>query len=396
MEKSDRLKASGAFVAALSIALFLTAEPTAAQNSPANDPDWYRAQAEEYQAMAQRQFDSGNAAAAVGTLDRILQWQAEYELEIPESFWILRAHVAQAQQLFESVLQSATRYLEIAGSESEHRMAALELVRWAAQAGAARGLQPGKSFSDALSSGGQGPEMVLIPAGRFRMGCVSGIDCLFDETPVREVTIPEAFAVAKYEVTFEQWDACVAGGGCEYRPSDLDWGRANRPVILVSWEDAQAYVSWLSHQTGQSYRLLSEAEWEYVARAGSETAYSWGNEMEPHLANCREPSHFSSFGACIDGWKNTAPVGSFSANAFGVHDMHGNVGEWVEDCRNNRYEQAPSDGSPWLTGDCEFRMVRGGSWDEIRMYLRSSHRYWNAADVRYNHNGFRVARTLSP
>ena len=199
----------------------------------------------------------------------------------------------------------------------------------------------GDSFVAALSSGGEGPEMVVIPAGSFRMGCVSGADCRDSEMPVHEVTIPQVFAVSKYEVTFEDWDRCVAGGGCGgYRPDDLAWGRGRRPVINVSWNDAREYVVWLSSQTGQTYRLLSEAEWEYVARAGSSTAYSWGDAIGSNQANCGD-----WVSNCGDQWEFTAPVGSFQANSFGVHDMHGNVMEWVEDCWNETYAGAPWDGS---------------------------------------------------
>ena len=234
-------------------------------------------------------------------------------------------------------------------------------------------LSLGASFSDELSSGGGGPEMVVIPAGRFRMGCVSGLDCNDLEMPVRNVTIPRAFAVSKYEVTFEEWDACVAGGGCGgYRP-DEGWGRGRHPVINVTWYDAREYVAWLSEQSGAEYRLLSEAEWEYVARAGSQTAYSWGNEIGVNRANCGE-WELLDLGTCSDRWWNTAPVGSFGPNAIGVHDMHGNVREWVEDCWNGSYAGAPSDGRAWRSGDCSRRVIRGGSWDDNPWYLRSAFR----------------------
>ncbi len=180
------------------------------------------------------------------------------------------------------------------------------------------------------------PEMVVIPAGRFLMGCVSGRDCYIDEGPVHEVTVA-SFALSKYEVTFEEYDRFTeATGGA--RADDRGWGRDRRPVVNVSWEDAQAYVAWLSLETGEPYRLPSEAEWEYAARAGTETAYSWGNEIGDNRANCFN---------CGSRWDNgqTAPVGSFGANAWGLHDMHGNVFEWVEDCSHLRYVGAPSDGT---------------------------------------------------
>ena len=245
--------------------------------------------------------------------------------------------------------------------------------------------QPGAVFSDTLSSGGQGPEMVVIPAGSFRMGCVSGQDCFDDERPVHDVTIPRAFAVSRYEVTFEDYDRFMSAN----RADDEGWGRGRRPVINVPWDHAQEYVAWLSRQTGQTYRLLSEAEWEYVARAGSSTAYSWGNDIGTNRANC------DGCGSQWDG-RQTAPVGSFSANAFGVHDMHGNVWEWVEDCWNGSYAGAPSDGGAWRSGDCSRRVVRGGSWGNVPGVLRSAYRgrrttgYWSVSV------GFRVARTLTP
>ena len=246
--------------------------------------------------------------------------------------------------------------------------------------------QPGETFSDALSSGGRGPEMVVIPVGRFRMGCVSGQECDDDEFPVHDVTIPQAFAVSKYEVTFEDYDRYTYPN----RVDDEGWGRGRRPVINVSWNDARDYVEWLSAQTGHAYRLLSEAEWEYVARAGSTTQYSWGNDIGSNRANC--------FG-CGSQWdiRQTAPVGSFPANAFGVNDMHGNVWEWVEDCWNGSYAGAPSDGSAWRSGDCEGRVMRGGSWFRSPRYLRSAYRFFRyTTGNQYEYNGFRVARTLTP
>ena len=179
-------------------------------------------------------------------------------------------------------------------------------------------------FRDALATGGEGPEMVLVRAGRFRRGCLTGSDCRSEELPVREITFAKRFAVSKYEITFADWEACVAGGGCNGDgPNDEDWGRGERPVINVSWEDAEAYVFWLSGSTGAAYRLPSEAEWEYAARAGTETVYGWGNEIGQGRANCSEEH-------CRDGFPNTAPVGSFPANRWGLHDMHGNVQEWVQ------------------------------------------------------------------
>ena len=234
------------------------------------------------------------------------------------------------------------------------------------------------------------PEMVVVPAGAFMMGSPpseAGRDD--DEGPVHRVTIAEPFAAGVHEVTFEEWDACVGGGGCGgYRPGDSHWGRGGRPVINVSWEEARAYVDWLSRRTGEDYRLLSEAEWEYAARAGTTTRYHWGDEIGRNRVNC-------GGGNCGDRWEFTAPVGSFEANAFGLHDVHGNVWEWVDDCWNDSYAGAPSDGSAWESGDCGRRVLRGGSWFNYNpSILRAADRHRNDAGVRDYYIGFRVARTL--
>ena len=243
--------------------------------------------------------------------------------------------------------------------------------------------QPGDAFVDALRSGGQGPEMVVVPAGRFRMGCVSGHDCIEFEHPVHEVAIERAFAVSRYEITFEDYGRFDASAETD----DHGWGRGRRPVIDVSWTDAHDYVGWLSEQTGQRYRLLTEAEWEYAARAGSETAYAWGDAIGTDRANCE---------ACGSRWDatRTAPVGSFEPNGFGLHDMHGNVWEWVEDCWNGRYFDAPFDGSAWLSGDCRARVIRGGSFNSPPQLLRSADRVKTETRTRSFSLGFRVAREL--
>ena len=249
--------------------------------------------------------------------------------------------------------------------------------------------RPGDMFRDCPEC----PEMVVVPAGSFTMGSPSSEKGRDDnEGPVHRVRIPAPFAVGKYEVTFAEWDACVSAGGCGgYRPKDRGWGRGRRPVIFASWKDAKAYVGWLSEKTGKEYRLLSESEWEFAARAGTTTRYSWGNAIiGRNRANCR---------GCGSRWdfKETAPVGSFAANGFGLHDMHGNVYEWVEDCWNGSYAGAPSDGSAWESGDCSQRVLRGGSWYRLPRYLRAASRGWGDTGFRYYvSGGFRVARTLTP
>ena len=237
------------------------------------------------------------------------------------------------------------------------------------------------------------PKMVVVPPGRFRMGDLTG-DGWSDERPIHEVTIAYPLAVGRYEVTFAEWDACVAAGGCTHRPSDLGWGRGSRPVLDVSWDDAQTYVNWLSRKTGKPYRLLSEAEWEYVARAGTTTKYWWGNEADHAHANYGKDECCQGMAAGADRWGNTSPVGSFKPNAFGLFDTAGNLAEWVEDCMSND-EGAPADGSAWLSGGgCDRRVMRGGDYMSSPRYLRSAHRSSEPVDYRIYYIGFRVARTL--
>ena len=199
-----------------------------------------------------------------------------------------------------------------------------------------------------------------------------------DEGPVHRVSVRQPFAIGKYEVTFAEWDACVSGGGCNgYRPDDRGWGRGNRPVIHVSHKDAKAYTAWLSRKTGHSYRLPSEAEWEYAARAGTTTRFHFGNSISSSQAN-------------YGGNKGkTVPVGSYPANGFGLHDVHGNVYEWVEDCWHKSYAGAPSDTNVWKTGDCSRRVLRGGSWGNAASYLRAAYRSFTTPTDTSGSGGFR-------
>jgi formylglycine-generating enzyme required for sulfatase activity len=225
------------------------------------------------------------------------------------------------------------------------------------------------------------PEMVVVPAGSFDMG--SNTDY---ENPIHRITIAKPFAIGLYEVTFDEWDRCVDDKGCKHRPDDREWGRGKRPVINVSWLDAKEYVAWLSQKTGKAYRLPSEAEWEYAARAGTNTTYWWGSAVGSRQANCRECNSGVS--------QQTQPVGSFPANAFGLYDTSGNVAEWVEDCWNDNYRSAPKDGTAWTTGQCRLRVLRGGAFDSAAKYVRSTARFRYDSDVRYSANGFRVVRDM--
>jgi formylglycine-generating enzyme required for sulfatase activity len=228
------------------------------------------------------------------------------------------------------------------------------------------------------------PEMVAVPAGDFLMGSNDGGGA---EKPLHKVAIAKPFAVGKFEVTFAEWDACVAAGGCLNSPPDQGWGRGRQPVVNVSWDDiTKDYLPWLSKVTGKTYRLLTEAEWEYAARAGLHAAYAWGNDLGQNRANCK---------GCGSEWdaKRTAPVGSFQANAFGLQDMHGNVWEWVQDCYKNSYAGAPADGQA-VDGTSCTRVRRGGAWDSSANDLRLAGRLGNQAGSRWNNLGFRVARAM--
>jgi formylglycine-generating enzyme required for sulfatase activity len=259
------------------------------------------------------------------------------------------------------------------------------------------GMKPGNTFQECAKNC---PVMVVIPAGEFMMGSPESRKGDRDG-PQHKITIAKSFAVGKFEVTFDEWDACVEVGGCKRDACDAvgrcepiaggqTWGRGRRPVINVSWNDAKQFVDWFSKMTGKEYRLLSEAEWEYAARAGSTTAYSWGNEIKKDgktMANC---------GNCGSQYqRQTAPVGQFDTNAFGLYDMHGNVNEWVEDCAHDSYEGAPENGSVWMSDTCIAYMYRGGSWYADHTISRSAWRDWLRPNYRSSSVGFRVARTLN-
>ena len=232
----------------------------------------------------------------------------------------------------------------------------------------------GDTFRDCATC----PEMVVVPSGSFMMGSPADEPGRYDdEGPQHRVTISKPFAVGKHEVTVGQFAEYAHPHAPRFEQS------ANHPVVGMSWVKAKAYTEWLSTKTGQNYRLLSEAEWEYVARAGTTTAYHFGAEISPSQANYEN-----------DG---TVEVGSYPVNAFGLHDVHGNVCEWVEDCWHNNYNGAPSDGSAWTSNcDAARRVLRGGSWIYFPWDLRAANRGGFVARFYYNFIGFRIARTLPP
>jgi formylglycine-generating enzyme required for sulfatase activity len=241
------------------------------------------------------------------------------------------------------------------------------------------------------------PEMVVVPAGSFTMGSPeSEKEREKDEGPQHRVTFNRPFAVGKFAVTFKEWDACAADGGCNgYRPNDEGWGRGRQPVINVSWDDAKNYVAWLSRKTGKTYRLLSEAEREYVTRADTNTPFWWGGSISTQQANYDGNYTYGGYGGPKGEYRQSAlPVDSFQANSWGLYQVHGNVWEWAEDCYHDSYRGAPTDGSAWTSGDCSSRIVRGGSWVNFPGVLRAAYRIRSSTVNRSNNFSFRVGRTL--
>ena len=325
----------------------------------------------------------------------------------------VRAEHPQALALLSCLLVAAT--VVVAAASAEVERTALVADRPASYHG-----NVGDRFRDCPEC----PEMVVLPAGSYQMGSPSDEQGRINEGPVHEVTIAAPFAIGRYEVTVAEFrrfvdDADYMAGRSRVTYEAGEWvnhthrgwrnpgfGQSGRhPVACVSWDDAQAYTAWLSRETGEEYRLPSESEWEYAARAGTAMARYWG---EGESGQCRHANGadtsleegYSSWSvpvaSCEDGHVNAASVGSFAANDWGLHDMLGNVGELVEDCWNDSYKGAPSDGSGWESGDCAERVGRGGSWASSPPVLRAANRVRFATDNRHNSLGFRVARTLAP
>lgn len=277
------------------------------------------------------------------------------------------------------------------GARATATLAALEVYlgrypngQHAQQAQAAKETMAGHTFQDCDRC----PKMTVIPAAEFRMG-EPGASPSSTAQPVRQVTIPGPLAVGTYEVTWDEWEYCVASGGCKAGPTDKGFGRGTRPVTRIKWRETKDFVRWLSLKTGENYRLLSEAEWEYAARATTKGAYWWGDSVGSNRANCKD---------CGSAWggKATAPVGSYAPNLFGLYDTAGNASEYVEDCWADSYRGMPNDASPRI-GNCDQRrhVMRGGSWKVGSAKLRSFHRDYRGSNLRYARVGFRVAREIS-
>ncbi len=248
----------------------------------------------------------------------------------------------------------------------------------AATAGHAQIPEPGTGKTQWFKDLDIGPELVVVPAGEFVMGWNDHEQRM----PLHKVRIPRPLAVGRFAVTFAEWDA--AGLSQKRRAGDMGWGRGNLPVINVSWNDATSYIQWLTKHSGQCYRLLSEAEWEYCCRAGTVTRFWWGNDISPSMATYSESNE-----------RRTLPVDSFLPNPWGLYQVSGNVNEWVEDTWHPNYRGAPDDGSPWIGPDMSERVMRGGSWAcygeiGVNSAARSSHK----PSDRFAGLGFRLARVI--
>lgn len=244
---------------------------------------------------------------------------------------------------------------------------------------AGQDLKPGDIFRDCETC----PEMVVVPAGLFLMGS----DRHESEKPKRVIRFRKPFAIGRFETTHAEWQACLDAGACKHEPHDHNWGKDRMPVINVNHEMVRGYAKWLSNKTGKTYRLPSEAEWEYAARAGSKSNYWFGDRVGENQVNCRK---------CGSPWSGigNAPIGSFAPNQWGLYDMHGNAFEWVEDCWHPNYEGAPKSSAAWVGGKCQFRVIRGGSWYYYSRMSRSANRQKNPGQVKSYWLSFRLVREI--
>ena len=351
--------------------------------------------------VARKSLEAGDPATALEALEDIIfmtRRKRMYEYTDAPEFWLRVVRVALEAEGYWRAANAAERYLELVDESDENRGEVLKLLeqaksgrlvqieaekeKWADLYAALReglvterGEFPG-IFADPLASGGYGPEMVVIPEGAEFIGLEGDTD------GVCPLEIGHPFAVSRHEVTFGEWDVCLDEGGCGgYWPDDLGWGRGDRPVINVSWRDAEEYLDWLSNETGHAYRLLTDAEWEYAARAGTQTRFYWGDDHHQNMANCWNDW-------CDDEWRYTAPVASFPPNQFGLYDMHGNVDEFVEyTC------EGPDHGFlDWKTEHCELAVSIGISWNDVAR--GGWGREWSCDNWRHMTVGFRVVRDM--
>ncbi len=347
---------------------------------------------------------SSAAAPADPTTNDRAFWESVKDSKNPEEF---KAYLEQFPNgLFATLARTRVRALE--QTQVATAAPAIAATRPAATPGSISAMTPGTVFRDCEGC----PEMVVIPPGSFTMGSLASEQARdSDEGPQHQVRIARAFAAGKYEATrgefarFVQEASYAGSSGC-YTWDGKQWNNDTAkswrnpgfdqtdrdPVACVNWQDAKAYTEWLSRKSGKTYRLLTEAEWEYAARADTTTVFSFGDRITPQSANYGSTASYAGSPTAVSAGK-TRPVGSYPANAFGLYDVHGNVLEWTEDCYNANYNGAPSDGTAWSAGDCSRRVLRGGSWGVDPQNLRSANRNWDASSYRINYFGFRVSRT---
>jgi formylglycine-generating enzyme required for sulfatase activity len=331
----------------------------------------------------------GNKSDALKSVELLLKRGARFrpiELDVVSKSWLEGRGLLECVALLEKYgFDFSEEYVAVKKSKPKTPSRASRLAR--------------KSTPESLKDCPDCPEMVVLPQGRFTMGSSpSETGRSGSESPRHDVGIQYKLAVGKYAVTFDNWQSCVNDGGCQSNttPGDSGWGRGNRPVINISWDDAQEYVAWLKSKTGKNYRLLTESEWEFSARAGESAPFHTGSCINATQANYDSGVEYK--GCEKKGERRaekTVPVGSYGFNNFGLYDMAGNVWNWVEDCFHENYVGAPEDGSAWVVG-CNkgLRMIRGGSWSYDARFLRSASRDMFNSSSANNDIGFRVARTF--
>jgi serine/threonine-protein kinase len=354
------------------------ARKDAAERAAQEARDWQTAAqantVQSYQAYLAKHSGGPNAPEAQARIDRMQASATE------TAAWNV-AKTANTASAYQSYLSSYPQ-----GTYAAQAMAAIEALR----------PSPGRTFRDCVGC----PEMVSLPTGTASLGATENESgALPNEKPQRPVTFANSFAIGVTEVTFAEYDACVAAGGCTGRPSDNGWGRGNRPVINVSWEDAQGYASWLSSKTGHSYGLPTEAQWEYAARAGDKNALLGGSPAAicafANGAGAESGLKWAN-SACSDPVADrTMPTGRLGANKFGVKDAIGNVAEWTQDCNTLNLRDAPTDGSADSRGSCNQRVVRGGSWFSGPENLRYASRLMQRRGDSNDFTGFRVVRKVT-
>ena len=314
----------------------------------------------------------------------------EYVKKFPES-----SFKGEAQSRFNDLKktqQAAIVPAIIAPTQSQQKKDGIDIALTVLSDQYEKGIKSNTNFKECEKC----PQMTVIPGGSFVMGSPENEpkrEAI--EGPQHKVNISQSFAAGRFAITFDEWDLCFKDGGCSgYQPWDNGWGRGSRPVVGVSWQDAKNYVSWLSQRTGKVYRLLSESEREYIARAGTNSPFWWGTTVSRNNANFTEKDDKDKVTKVVLVQK-TMPVESFQPNAWGLYQVSGNIWEWVEDCMNDSYAGAPADGSAWRSGNCAKRVLRGGSWISEGGAMRSASRYAVQAEGRAGNVGFRIARDLA-